>query len=200
MALIAELKVTKSYNHVAFERFDNKGAMVLLPHGDNYVLVWSVSSEMAEDILKNDSLIYELEANQFMQRFNEFELSGKVHSFPLILQIAKSRIQNNLVLIGNSAQIVHPVSAQGLNLGLRDVQMLSDLLIANVFDLQDTLKQYDKLRNLDTSFVSKFTHFLARFIHLQSPIVNHLRGLGIVGMSNCKILQNKIANSLIFGV
>ncbi|MCE3268848.1 MAG: hypothetical protein K0R49_1100 [Burkholderiales bacterium] len=193
IAIIATIKTELKHNNIAFERFDDNGALVLLPHKDAYVLVWSCPA-LEQEYLKNpDNLTKRLNELQFMKRFGKFEIISMIHSYPLRLQVAKNRVLERVILVGNSAQTVHPVSAQGLNLGLRDVDALLELTDNDL----TSLSNYDKFRTNDSKFVIQFTHFLARF--LEAPYTKHIRGLGIIALSNCKPLQNKLANSLIFG-
>ncbi|MCC2626012.1 MAG: hypothetical protein K0R14_1885 [Burkholderiales bacterium] len=193
VAIIAAVKTELKHNNVAFERFDDSGALVLLPHGSLYILVWACPMAEKEYLQNPENLMNRLNELKFMKRFGGFEVMGKVHSYPLKLRVAKNRVLDRVILVGNSAQSVHPVSAQGLNLGLRDVDALLELTDGDLSKIDD----YAKLRNGDSKFVIGFTHFLARF--LEAPYTKHLRGLGIMTLSNCKPLQNKLAKSLIFG-
>lgn len=193
VAIIATIKTELKHNNIAYERFDDNGALVFLPHDLGYVMVWSVPVAEKNNLLNHEILSKRLQELKFMKRFGKFEVIGKIHSFALKLQVAKNRVLERVILVGNSAQIVHPVSAQGLNLGLRDV----DALIELIGDDVTKADKYHKLRTNDAKFVIGFTHFLARF--LEAPYTGHLRGLGLMALSNCKPLQNKLANSLIFG-
>jgi 2-octaprenyl-6-methoxyphenol hydroxylase len=92
------------------------------------------------------------------------------------------------------------VSAQGLNLGLRDVQVLSGILAKNnKIEITD-VAVFDKLRDKDAAAVINFTHFLATKLESKSKTVGHLRGVGIIALSNMPPVQNFVARSLIFGV
>lgn len=204
-AVVATIATSVKQNGVAYERFGNDGGLVLLPYQNNYVLVWSLNNAIVENTRFNKSLVQEkLQALPFMERFGNFTIKDEVYQFPLKLRFTKKRVLDNVVLIGNSAQTVHPVSAQGMNIGLRDAKILSDVILnakdyrTNIFCL-DKLKEYDKLRGCDALLAVGFTHYLAEFVDLDMPIINHIRGAGIIALSNCKILQNKVANSLIFG-
>jgi 2-octaprenyl-6-methoxyphenol hydroxylase len=105
-----------------------------------------------------------------------------------------------MILIGNSAQIVHPVSAQGLNLGLRDVQVLSGILAKNNKVEITDIAIFDKLRDKDAAAVINFTHVLATKLESKNKIIEHLRGAGIIALSNMPPVQNFVARSLIFGI
>ena len=118
MAVIARIKTQKAHNNIAYERFEYDGPLVLLPYNDEYTLVWSVTNELAENLLDRRNLQNKLQKLGFMQRFGEFTVNSEVASYPLKLQIAHERVLDRVVLIGNSSQVVHLVSANGLNMCL----------------------------------------------------------------------------------
>ncbi len=196
-AIIAKLNMHDKCQHdIAYERFDDEGSMVFLPYGNDYVLVWAVLNKNIHDYTTKDYIDMKLRDLSFINRFAGFELDNQIHSFPLKLQVAQKRTFNRVVLIGNSSQIIHPISAQGLNLGFRDCMDL-DAVIKRFNNYHDVVGQYDSYRLNDAKRVVNFTHFLARFI--DNPKIRHVRGLGIIGLSNCQKLQNYVAKSLIFG-
>lgn len=197
-AITAEIITSTPHENIAFERFDKKGAFVLLPHDKNFVLVWSVPDEEAKTIMSENNLIEKLSDIPFMKRFGKLKLSGNVHSFPLKLQVTKNRVLDRMVLMGNSAQTLHPISAQGMNLALRDVVTFCDLFIKDECSLTN-LYQYNGLRSMDVKTVIGFTHSLARFVEYDGKALKHIRGAGIIALSNLKPFQNIIASSLIFG-
>lgn len=199
-ALVAHIQIKDKTKNIAYERFAHSGPLVLLPFADHYVVVWSLSNQVAVEF-KNDpqKLCSSLNA-EFAKRLGGATLLSPIFSFPLKLSQVKKRLRKRVVLIGNSAQTVHPVSAQGLNLGLRDAVMLSQLLAqSEIIDLEQ-LKTFDKLRDKDANAVIGFTHFLAAFLEKQGKLINHLRAAGLIALSNFPIAQNFIARSLIFGI
>jgi 2-octaprenyl-6-methoxyphenol hydroxylase len=202
-AIVAHIHVNARHHNTAFERFDDSGPLVLLPYQSHYVLVWARLQSDAAHLLEPKNLLSELNKLAFMKRFVSITIDKNISSFPLKLQVAKKRILERVVMLGNSAQVLHPVSAQGLNLGLRDIDALVEMLapghLSNLQDIQGKLAQYDKLRQKDAKLIIGFTHFLAKYLEKKSIIGGHIRGLGLIGLSNCRLLQNKLAKSLIFG-
>lgn len=225
LAVTAEIITQKQHRNIAYERFDRAGASVMLPHGNNFILVWSLPIDAAQEILQQNNLIERLKNLSGMKKFGRLELNGRVAAFPLKLQVAQQKILGRVVLIGNSAQTIHPISAQGMNIALRDALILSDLVVKNLMindsmatnlvseadeinqndDLCwnnlniDGLSAFTQLRQADTDFVTGFTHRLAKMFSKHITGTSPLKGLGLVAIGNCKPMQNLIANSLIFG-
>lgn len=198
-ACIFHISTQEKHNNIAHERFSGSGPLVLLPYDDHYVVVWSLPTDVATELQVNkEKLIDKLNA-EFTRRLGEVKLLSEVKTFPLKLTQIKSRVDKRMVIIGNSAQTVHPVSAQGLNLGLRDVDTLCSLL--SKADYLNKLSEYDAMRNFDVDSVVNFTHLLAtKLDYSDSSLINHLRGLGLIGLSNLPTLKNAVSRSLIFGL
>lgn len=104
-AIIAPLKLSMSQSNIAFERFDDNGALVLLPYKDEYILVWSVDQEEQESLIDPEQLTSRLSQLNFMQRFGQFKINGKIHSFPLCLQVAKKRVIDRVILVRSSVRL-----------------------------------------------------------------------------------------------
>lgn len=199
-ALIFHIKTKEKHKNIAHERFAGIGPLVLLPYDDHYVVVWSLNNDLAEEFKQDHGqMIMQLD-KEFTKRLGGASLLKSPVSFPLRLIQTKHRVHKRMVLIGNSAQTVHPVSAQGLNLGLRDVSILNEIL-SSVDDVNGAdIQIYDDIRNKDANVVIGFTHFLATKLEYRNKLVDHFRGAGIIGLSNIPALQNFVARSLIFGI
>lgn len=70
------------------------------------------------------------------------EAVGQRVSFPLKMKHATSYVKPGVALIGDSAHTIHPLAGQGLNLGLGDVQALSDLLVDGVKSGENLSSEY----------------------------------------------------------
>lgn len=200
-ALVFHIKTQEPVANLAHERFGGIGPLVLLPYQNEYVVVWSLPDTLAIELKNNHEKLIQILNNQFTRRFGKVELASIVSSFPLQLIQVEKRTYHKMVVIGNSAQTVHPVSAQGLNLGLRDASMLCEQIVkAENIDNINFMK-YELERKCDADAVITFTHYLATKMESNSySVVNHARGAGIIALSNLPLVQNHLANSLIFGI
>ncbi|MDX1697973.1 MAG: FAD-dependent monooxygenase, partial [Thiohalobacterales bacterium] len=107
----------------AFERFTPTGPFAVLPHaGDRCGLVWSAESAEAERLLSLPEGEFLAEAQgRFGDELGTFTRMGKRSQYPLRLVRAVRDTAERVVIIGNAAHAIHPVGAQGFNLGCRDV-------------------------------------------------------------------------------
>jgi 2-octaprenyl-6-methoxyphenol hydroxylase len=141
-------------------------------------------------------------------RLGKFLEVGKRSAYPLSLSVSNKLTRQNAVLIGNAAQAVHPVAAQGFNLGLRDVQTLTEMLKQENFDFQvlpSLLKRYQTLRMPDRKHVIRLTDGLTKLFAPQIWPIKLARSLGvrIIGSSPLaqrSILQRNLGYRYLFGI
>lgn len=199
-AIVAHIKTKVKSSHTAYERLTTKGPLVLLPYEDHFVVVWSLPTQLARSLTENPTAFIARLDDEFTARLGGAELISDLSSYPLHLVQLKKRMLERVVMVGNSAQIVHPVSAQGLNLGLRDIVTLNRLIIGNTEIDPGYLQKFDELRKQDANHVIGFTHFLASSSERSGKFFDYIRAAGLITLSNSPLIQDWIARSLIFGV
>jgi 2-octaprenyl-6-methoxyphenol hydroxylase len=111
-------------------------------------------------------------------------LEEDLMGFPLKLQIARAFIAPRLALVGDAAHVVHPIAGQGLNLGLKDVAALAEVVVeAMRLGLDhggaDVLGRYQAWRRLDTASMAAMTDGLNRLFSNDFAPVRALRDLGL---------------------
>jgi len=126
---------------------------------------------------------------QFSRRLGDFRRLGRRQIYPLRLVTATRIAGPRYVIIGNAANTVHPNGAQGLNLGLRDVAVLTELLHAAARDRRDPgeteiTAMYEERRRTDHRRTVNFTDGLARLFYNTSPPLTLLRRLAMWGVDS----------------
>lgn len=164
-----QLSPSRSHDHIAYERFLKNGSIALLPFGEQRVkCVWVMPSEEAEAFLAHSTSIFLDKVQEiFGQRLGPFVHCGPRIPFRLKSMRATQLYGQGFVLIGNAANTLHPVAAQGFNLGLRDVSTLARILIHakhNHYPLNgiELLQAYAGNRADDHSSAHQFTHRLTQ--------------------------------------
>ncbi len=187
-AVIGNLLPEKSIRNVAYERFTDAGPLALLPIADNRAaFIWTVSEADAERVMALDDATFrdELQA-QFGYRLGQFSKIGKRAAYPLVLSKAMRLTSTRSVVVGNAAHGLHPVAAQGFNLGLRDAASLCDCIVDQLADDGDIgaatmLDAYAKWRASDQKKLVRFTDGLVRLFGSRKPPVRVLRNIGMLG-------------------
>ena len=193
-AVIGNLSPEQSLDHRAFERFTEQGPLALLPLADDRAgFIWTVSEDEAERVLALDdaSFLHELQ-EQFGYRLGTFSRVGKRASYPLLLSKAARLTATRSVLVGNAAHGLHPVAAQGFNLGLRDVAALCDCIAdcidntrceGDSFDpgSEQLLERYANWRRDDQNKLVRFTDGLVKLFGSSRRPLRALRNVGMLG-------------------
>jgi 2-octaprenyl-6-methoxyphenol hydroxylase len=120
--IITRVQPTRPKKCVAFERFTPGGALALIPRADGeWTVTWARPNADAEQMLALDDESFSHELNEaFGSSIGALKLTAKRTSYPLSWRFVEPRVTGCIAAIGNAAQGLHPVAAQGLNLGLRD--------------------------------------------------------------------------------
>jgi 2-octaprenyl-6-methoxyphenol hydroxylase len=196
-AIVTMLAHEKPHDHVASELFYSDGPFAQLPMRDLEVegvvrhrsaLVWTVRRRDAEGVLALSPRAIAHEAEKRMGGFlGKLELIAPVESYPLNLQHAERYWAERLILVGDAAHGIHPIAGQGLNMGLRDVAALTEVLSDSArlgLDLghPDVARRYERWRRSDNSSVAFATDTLARLFGVRGRLATEVRatGMGIV--------------------
>ena len=202
-AVVCQVSSAVPHQNLAYERFTAEGPAALLPSGADYALVWTSTPQRIEALLalSDAEFLTQLHAH-FGDRQGAFLTVGRRNSFPLGLQQSKPVTGARLVLIGNAAQMLHPVAGQGFNMGLRDAWELAQTTLAcSPERIGDTamLREYAKGRRLDTQGGVFFTDLLVRGFSNNIPGLRPLRGLSLSLLDALPPLKSFVAQRMIFG-
>lgn len=183
-ALVSMVACELPHHHIAYERFTPAGPMALLPNGErDFSLVWTGEKTKIDRLIELDepTFLEELHA-AFGDRVGRFLSIGKRLSFPLIKSELKTKVTPHIVVIGNSAQTMHPVAGQGFNVGLRDATSLAKILSAltpSEWGNEAMLKSYASTRVRDTKGGLLFTDFLVNLFSNDLLGLSFMRGVGL---------------------
>lgn len=186
-AIVTNIALEKPHNGQAFERFTAKGALALLPVQKNKMaLVWSLSTREAEKYVDlSDTEFLESLQTIFGYRLGRMTKAGKRSLWPLQQVVMPEQTAWPLVFIGNAAHTLHPVAAQGFNLGLRDIATLTECLIKTGLN-PEMLVEYQRKRAHDQWVITQSTHILAELFTLKLPGLRPARNAGMLALDNLR--------------
>ncbi|MGN6322954.1 MAG: 2-octaprenyl-6-methoxyphenyl hydroxylase [Dyella sp.] len=190
--------VTPERDHAnrAWERFSDEGPIAMLPLGERRCgLVLTVDADTAVEVASlNDADFIALAQRRFGWRLGRLSRPGKRHPYVIKRVAARNLVASRAVLVGNAAQTVHPIGAQGFNLGLRDALTLAEL-IAGRDDpgAQDLLEHYAARRAPDREGTMAMSHDLVRFACMPQPLLAPLRSLALLAYDRVPPLQQLLA-------
>lgn len=200
-AIIAGITHEKPHDNVAWEIFYPAGPFALLPMLDDTdgtyrsALVWTVDEDDAAGVLKLSDRAFLAETDKRMDGiFGELYSVGPRSSYPLGFHHTAKITGQRLALIGDAAHGIHPIAGQGLNLGLRDVGALVEVLEeGRLIGLEpgdaQLLKRYEDWRGLDSFMVALATDGLTRLFGVPGTLASTVRRIGMAGVQRAPILK-----------
>ena len=212
VALISNVTPGNKHNNVAYERFTDTGPLAFLPMQKNRCsVVWTLGPQQADSLYALDEAHFLQQLQQrFGYRLGQLKKAGKRQIYPLFLQSATQMVHGRVALIGNAAHSVHPVAGQGFNLALRDVALLSELIVDSLPGLlsgsptdsgqtpldigrQTMLQNYATLREDDIRRVYRFTDALVKTFSNNITALAQLRSLSLLMVDVVPDIKHQLA-------
>lgn len=182
-AIVANVATDRPARGVAYERFVSSGPLAVMPrHDGSYTVIWALPPERAPALREcsSDDFCRELQRT-FGWRAGCFLRAGQRSAYPLALVRADASTGVRVAVIGNAAQTLHPVAAQGYNLGLRDAAVLAEL-IGRAADpgAPECLTEFARHRAGDRDGMIRFTDQLVKLFGSQRLSAIAARNLGLL--------------------
>ena len=186
----------RDHQQRAYERFADDGPIALLPLAERRCgLVLTVPADEADAVVAmDDTAFLELAQRRFGWRVGRLSRPGKRYPYAIHRVAAQQVTGPRAVLVGNAAQTVHPIGAQGFNLGLRDALTLAEQVAAAADPgAADLLARYAARRAADREGTMAMSHGLVRLACLQQPLLAPLRSLALLACDRVPPLQRALA-------
>ncbi len=193
-AIVTAITHTLPHNGTAEERFLEGGAFAVLPRTDaadgahRSSVIWTESTTRAADVLSLDDNDFADElARRCDDRLGAVQAVGPRWSYPLALGLAESYVAHRLALIGDAAHALHPVAGQGLNLGIRDVAALAEVIVdarrtGIDFGMKTVLVDYERWRRFDNTCLGAATDIINRVFKSDNPILRAGRRVAMAAL------------------
>jgi 2-octaprenyl-6-methoxyphenol hydroxylase len=198
--LLAQLSTDRPHAGTAHERFAASGPMALLPGAGcgDYTLVWTLPHQRADDLAALPAQhLLPIAQEAFGWRAGKFMGLANPRSVRLRESWLTRATGERVLAIGNAANTLHPIAAQGFNLGLRDVAAAAGLLADAAAGEADPggaglLAAYQHARQADWWQLRQVTDWLPRLFENPSPPLASARSLGLATLDLLAPLKRRL--------
>ncbi len=201
-AIVTTVAHERDHHGRAEEHFLPAGPFAILPLTDDAAIghrssiVWTEAAQEAARIvaLSDPEFHAELE-RRFGLHLGEIAAVGPRRVHPLGLSVARAFIADRLALVGDAAHVIHPIAGQGLNMGLKDVAALAEVIVDAVRLGLDpgslaVLDRYQRWRRFDTVAMGIVTDGLNRLFSNRSDVLRLARDIGLGLVDRLPVLKH----------
>ena len=204
-AIVAGLTHEKPHEGTAWEIFYSAGPFALLPLNNadgqhRSALVWTVPTKNGAGVMAMSDAAFLAEVRAVMGGlYGEIGLSARRMAYPLSYQNATRITGDRLAVVGDAAHGMHPIAGQGLNLGLRDVGALVEVLTEGMrlgLEAGDAglLRRYENWRSLDTFTTMSVMDGIVRLFGVPGRTASAVRRLGMGAVQRMPALKRVFMN------
>jgi 2-octaprenyl-6-methoxyphenol hydroxylase len=184
--VVATIRHERDHENLAYEHFLPPGPFASLPLPDHCSsLVWTERRDEANRLVQlEQSEIEALIEQRTGSTLGAVRLMEGPQVFPLRLVLARQWTGKRLALAGDAAHVIHPIAGQGLNLGIKDIAALSEVIVNGLRLGEDigsgaVLERYGNWRRADTLIMASAMHAINLLFSNDSEVLRHLRDVGI---------------------
>jgi 2-octaprenyl-6-methoxyphenol hydroxylase len=196
IGIVATVRHQRPHCGIAVEHFLPAGPFAILPMTDNRSsIVWTERAELAPRLMELSDVAF---AAELAARFGDFlggiELVGRRWAYPLALLLAERYVAPRMALVGEAAHMIHPIAGQGLNLSIRDIAALAELVIdarrlgLDIGD-QNVLQRYQQWRRFDAVALAAVTDGLDRLFSNSIAPLRLARDVGLAAVNRVPPLK-----------
>jgi len=189
----------------AFERFTAHGPLAVLPlpsasrHEQRFNVVWSVEESVMSDLAAlSDQAFSEQFQRAFGWRLGRVRAVGQRSQWPLARRAATEQYRSGYLLVGNAAHTLHPVAGQGLNLSLREADLLAQSLLSakasgKTVSRGDALRPYLNAVVTEQQWVTRSTDLLSTLFNRRGAALDAPRNISLALLDLLPAARKQVA-------
>lgn len=202
-AIVTTVEVEQGHADTAWQRFLPTGPLAFLPlpgtGARHYCsIVWSLKEELVDDLLALDEQAFSRAlGDAFEHRLGRVLACAPRFAFPLRQRHAIDYVQAGVALVADAAHTIHPLAGQGINLGLQDVAVLAEEILAGCERGQAPgelalLQRYQRRRKGENLLMMAAMDGFKRLFEQQALPLRWLRNVGMRSVGQLKPLKQQL--------
>jgi 2-octaprenylphenol hydroxylase len=200
-AIVATVRLTEDHKKTCYQAFLDTGPLALLPLSDPRLcsIVWSLDDHQWEPLQSLDDDAFVAQLNLALASNGlAVEAIGRRGVFPLRQCHAVDYVHQGVALVGDAAHSIHPLAGQGINLGLKDVAVLSEEVgrawqQGVALGTERTLRRYQRRRKTDNLLMMSAMEAFKRGFGSTHPAIRVARNMGLSWTDAATPLKNWLA-------
>jgi 2-octaprenyl-6-methoxyphenol hydroxylase len=196
VGIVTTVEHAKPHRARAVQHFLPSGPFAILPlKGNRSCITWTEDKHEGRRIVALDDTEFLAEAERrFGYRLGQIALAGSRALWPLEMHLARALVADRVVLVGDAAHLVHPIAGQGLNLGLRDVAALTEVVTDAArlgLDIGSSivLGRYERWRRTDSALSAAAFDALNRLFSSDWTLMRTARTAGLAIVDRLPVLK-----------
>jgi 2-octaprenyl-6-methoxyphenol hydroxylase len=196
VGIVTTVEHAKPHRARAVQHFLPSGPFAILPlKGNRSCITWTEDDNEGRRIVALDDTEFLAEAERrFGYRLGQIALAGPRALWPLEMHLARALVADRVVLVGDAAHLVHPIAGQGLNLGLRDVAALTEVVTDAArlgLDIGSSivLGRYERWRRTDSALSAAAFDALNRLFSSDWTLMRTARSAGLAIVDRLPVLK-----------
>ena len=180
----------------AFQTFTSSGPLAFLPYSHNQAsLVWSLKNGSKE--LNYEKSKLESKVNDYFEKEIGALKIENIETHKLNFLYAKKLYHENTVVMGNIAHNIHPIAGQGLNLSIKDISLVVEIILKYTslgYEINNKMafKEFNQLRKVDNAAYSFGTLALDKILKSKNSYLSMFANVGIKFLDKNSLLKSKI--------
>lgn len=197
-AIVTRTQLSRSHQHIAYERFTDNGAIAMLPlTGNECATIWSAETTFISELMTlTDAEFLVALQKEFGMRLGPLQGISQRHLFPLRMVRAEKMVDQCVFLLGNSAHTLHPIAAQGFNLALYEVATLVDAIMTHETFTAAELQEISHKTQSQQATSIGVSHRLSQLFANESACVNIGLQLGMIGFDLVTPLKKRFLEGM----
>jgi 2-octaprenyl-6-methoxyphenol hydroxylase len=196
VGIVTTVEHEKPHRARAVQHFLPSGPFAILPlKGNRACITWTEDDNEGRRIVALEDADFLTEAEKrFGYRLGRITLAGPRALWPLEMHLARALAGDRVVLVGDAAHLVHPIAGQGLNLGLRDVAALTEVVTDAArlgLDIGSSivLGRYERWRRTDSALSAAAFDALNRLFSSDWTLLRTARSAGLAIVDRLPVLK-----------